>query len=151
MSGLIILTLGITLTIQSALGTSPFDALLVGLYRTFGLTIGRWEIAVGTTMLLLNALAEKKRTEFMAYLSSFLTGIGIDTWLFKIEDHTSPTTWTGDTVVLLLGRIVSARGIATYLQSRIAPNAMDKTMPVISELTGWSVSNARIVINVALV
>src|SRR5690625_93834 len=118
MSGLIILTLGITLTIQSALGTSPFDALLVGLYRTFGLTIGSWEIVVGTTMLLLNALAEKKRPEFMAFLTSFLTGIGIDTWLFMIEDPISPTTWTGQTVVLLLGLILSALGIATYLQSR---------------------------------
>jgi len=151
MSGLIILTLGITLTIQSALGTSPFDALLVGLYRTFGLTIGSWEIVVGTTMLLLNALAEKKRPEFMAFLTSFLTGIGIDTWLFMIEDPISPTTWTGQTVVLLLGLILSALGIATYLQSHIAPNPMDKSMLVISELTGWSVSNARIVINVALV
>src|SRR5699024_10223468 len=41
--GLITLTLGIALAVQSQLGTSPFDALLVGLYRTFGLSIGSWE------------------------------------------------------------------------------------------------------------
>lgn len=41
--GLIILTLGIALSVLSLLGTSPFDALLVGLFRTFGLTIGSWE------------------------------------------------------------------------------------------------------------
>ncbi|WLR61163.1 hypothetical protein [Guptibacillus hwajinpoensis] len=59
MSGILILTLGIALTIQSKLGTSLFDALLVSLYRTYGLTIGTWEIVVGFSMILFNAIAEK--------------------------------------------------------------------------------------------
>lgn len=149
--GLIILTLGIALTIQSALGTSPFDALLVGLYRTFGLTIGSWEIVVGTSMLLLNALAEKKQPEYVAFLTSFLTGVGIDTWLFLIQDYVAPTVWSGQTVVLILGLLFSALGIATYLHSNIAPNPMDRSMLIVSELTGWNVSNARIAINATLV
>lgn len=149
--GLIILTLGIALTIQSALGTSPFDALLVGLYRTFGLTIGSWEIVVGTSMLLLNAVAEKKQPEYVAFLTSFLTGVGIDTWLFLIQNHVAPTAWSGQTVVLILGLLFSALGIATYLHSNIAPNPMDRSMLIVSELTGWSVSNARIAINATLV
>lgn len=149
--GLIILTLGIALTIQSALGTSPFDALLVGLYRTFGLTIGSWEIVVGTSMLLLNALAEKKRPEYMALLTSFITGVGIDTWLFVIQSPIAPTTWSGKSIVLIGGLILSALGIATYLQSHIAPNPMDRSMLVVAKLTGWNVSNARIAINILLV
>lgn len=36
-TGILILTLGISLTIQSELGTSPFDALLVGLSHHLGL------------------------------------------------------------------------------------------------------------------
>jgi uncharacterized membrane protein YczE len=35
--GSLILTLGISITIQSDLGTSPFDALLVGLFVNVGL------------------------------------------------------------------------------------------------------------------
>ena|SRR5699024_9965921 len=149
--GLIILTLGIALTIQSALGTSPFDALLVGLYKTFGLSVGSWEIVVGTTLLLINGAAEKKRPEYMAFFTSFVTGIGIDTWLFIIRDWIAPVTWGGQSICLLLGLVLSALGIATYLQSDIAPNPMDRSMLVLAKLTGWSVSNARIVINVILV
>jgi len=37
---ILILTLGIALTIQSDLGISPFDALLVGLSLNVGLTVG---------------------------------------------------------------------------------------------------------------
>src|SRR5699024_9413672 len=149
--GLIILTLGIALTIQSALGTSPFDALLVGLYRTFGLTIGSWAIVVGTTMLLLNALAEKKQPAYVAFPTSVVTGVGIDTWLVLIQDRLAPTVWSGQTIVLSLGLLFSALGMATYLHSNIAPNPMDRSMLIVSELTGWNVSNARVAINATLV
>src|SRR5699024_2853638 len=59
--GLIILTLGIALTILSLLGTSPYDSLLVGLNRTFGFTVGTWEIVVGVSMFIFNSIAEKRR------------------------------------------------------------------------------------------
>jgi uncharacterized membrane protein YczE len=49
--GILILTLGIVFTIQSKVGTSPFDALLVGLYRTVGFTVGSWEIVLGIVAL----------------------------------------------------------------------------------------------------
>lgn len=38
--GILLLTLGISFTIQSDLGTSPFDAVLVGLSISVGLTVG---------------------------------------------------------------------------------------------------------------
>lgn len=44
--GILLLTLGICLTIQSNLGTSPFDAVLVGLSVKVGLTVGSWEIII---------------------------------------------------------------------------------------------------------
>ncbi|SFB28777.1 hypothetical protein SAMN04488072_11350 [Lentibacillus halodurans] len=149
--GLIILTLGIALTIQSTLGASPFDALLVGLHRTFGLTVGSFEIIVGLTMVLGNALAEKKKPEFFALITSFVTGIGIDTWLFLLGDMVTPVTWYGEWAALLLGTILMALGVAFYLQSKIAPNPMDRSMLVVSSLTGWGVSYSRAAISVVLV
>src|SRR5690625_5919315 len=84
-SGLIILTLGIAFAIISMLGTSPFDALLVGLYRTFGLTIGSWEIVVGGTLIVANAILEKRRPEFL-----------------RSEEHTSELQSRGHLVCRLL-------------------------------------------------
>lgn len=46
--GILILTFGISFTIQSDLGTSPFDALLVGLSKNVGLTVGSWEIIIAS-------------------------------------------------------------------------------------------------------
>ncbi|WP_223702238.1 hypothetical protein [Sutcliffiella deserti] len=44
--GILLLTLGLSFTIQSNLGTSPFDAVLVGLARNVGLTVGIFKLSV---------------------------------------------------------------------------------------------------------
>lgn len=92
LAGLFIMTAGIALTIQSSLGTSPFDALLVGLHRTFGLTIGSWEIVVGLTMILFNAAASRKKPELFAVITSLMTGAGIDFWVFILRETVQPET-----------------------------------------------------------
>src|SRR5690625_3547198 len=149
--GLIMLTLGIALSVLSMLGTSPFDALLVGLFRTFGLTIGSWEIVVGFIMVMGNALVDRKRPEYFALITSFVTGIGIDSWLFILNFWNLPETFIWKWLFLLFGIIFTGLGIAIYLQSEIAPNPMDRTMLIISRITGWNITYSRAAINLLLV
>ncbi|WP_085521499.1 YczE/YyaS/YitT family protein [Tuberibacillus sp. Marseille-P3662] len=148
--GLMILTLGIALTILSKLGTSPFDALLVGLYRTIGLTIGSWEIIVGLAMVLLNAAAQKRMPEFLALLTSLVTGMGIDGWMFLLNDWVAPGIFISQTICLALGLILMGLGIAIYLQADYAPNPFDRTMLVVSDLTGFNIMYSRAIISVVL-
>lgn len=149
--GIVILALGIAFTIQSTLGTSPFDALLVGLYRTFGLTIGSWEIVVGFSMIVFNSIVSKKRPELFSVATSLLTGAGIDFWMLMIQDHITPQSLAWQWGCLLIGMIVSALGIAINLQADFAPNPFDRMMLVIKDLTGWSISFSRVVISIVLV
>lgn len=149
--GLIILTLGIALAVQSQLGTSPFDALLVGLYRTFGLSIGSWEVVVGFAMIVGNAVAERKRPELFALVTSLVTGIGIDSWFFLLGDMIVPETWITQTVCLIFSIFFTGLGIAIYLQSIVAPNPMDRSMIIVAKATGWSMTASRAAISVLLV
>ncbi|WP_018930874.1 YczE/YyaS/YitT family protein [Gracilibacillus lacisalsi] len=149
--GIITLTLGISLTIQSQLGASPFDALLVGLFRTFGLTIGSWEIIVGFTIVMINAIAIKAKPEWFAMLTSFITGLGIDSWLFIQGSWLTPDNWLEQSVILLFGIIFSGIGIAIYLESSFAPNPMDRSMVIITDKTGLSFGISRAIISIALV
>src|SRR5699024_245187 len=96
-------------------------------------------------------LAERKRPEFFALITSLVTGIGIDSWLFVLGDIVNPVMWYGEWAALLLGTILMALGVAFYLQSKIAPNPLDRSMLVISSLTGWNVSYSRAAISVVLV
>ncbi|MEW9670478.1 YitT family protein [Ammoniphilus sp. 3BR4] len=149
--GILILTFGIALSILSNLGTSPFDALLVGLYRSFGLTIGSWEIVVGLLMVICNALAEKRRPEYLALLTSFITGIGIDLWMYLLADWLHPITILSRTICLVMGMVVGGLGIAINLQSNFAPNPMDRSMQVVRNLTGLNFAISRALISIVLV
>jgi uncharacterized membrane protein YczE len=149
--GLVILSLGIALTIQSQLGASPFDALLVGLYTTFGLTIGSWEIVVGFSLVMINAAAQRKKPEYFALLTSLFTGMGIDFWMFVIRDWMIPEVIWQKSICLIFGMIFIGLGIAINLQANYAPNPMDRTMLVIRGLTGLNVAVSRIVVSGFLV
>ncbi|ENH96804.1 hypothetical protein J416_08904 [Gracilibacillus halophilus YIM-C55.5] len=149
--GIIILTLGISLTIQSMLGTSPFDALLVGLYRTIGLSIGSWEIIVGFTFVLINAITSRTKPELFALLTSVFTGIGIDSWLWIQGNWLTPTLIIEQWILLLFGIILTGVGVAVYLESNFAPNPMDRTMVILSDKTSWSLSISRALISIILV
>lgn len=151
LAGLIILSLGIALAILSLLGTSPYDALLVGLFRTFGLTIGSWEVIVGVSAVLCNAIAERKRPEYFALITSVITGIGIDCWYYLLGMWIVPESLLTQWLLLAMSIILTSLGIAIYLQSNIAPNPIDRSMLIVSKLTGWNITISRAVINVMLV
>ncbi|RWZ54711.1 YitT family protein [Halobacillus fulvus] len=151
LTGIILLSLGIALTIQSRLGTSPFDALLVGLYRTFGLTIGSWEIVVGFSMIVFNSIVSKKRPELFAIATSLFTGAGIDFWMFIVRDTIVPESILAQSMTFFLGMVISGLGIAINLQADFAPNPFDRMMLVVKQVTGWTISFSRIVISIFLV
>ncbi|MFC7746609.1 YczE/YyaS/YitT family protein [Lentibacillus kimchii] len=149
--GILILTFGIALTILSMMGTSPYDSLLVGLNRTFGFTVGTWEVVLGLSLLIFNAIAEKRRPELFAMITSVITGIGIDSWLFLLENVVIPEAWAGEFGYYLLGLLFTCLGTACYLQSSIAPNPLDRAMLVVTNLTGLSVTYSRSLISIVLV
>ncbi len=149
--GIIVLTLGIALAVQSKLGTSPFDALSVGLYRTFGLSIGSWEVVVGFSMIIINAAIERKKPEMFALITSIITGIGIDSWLFILGNVIVPKIWMTQTICLIFSIFFTGFGIAIYLQSIVAPNPMDRSMIILAKMTGWSMTSSRAAISVILV
>src|SRR5699024_8357656 len=86
------------------------------------------------TLILGNALAERKRPALFALITSLITGIGIDTWLFILGDVIVPATWVGQWFCLILSLILSGIGIALYLQSNVAPNPVDQSMLIIAFL-----------------
>lgn len=145
--GILILTLGISLTIHSDLGTSPFDALLVGLSIKVGLTVGSWEIIIAFIMIFCNALLKRQRPEFLGLLTAFITGIGIDIWLFSLPYFIIPELWFSKLICLGIGLIVVGLGTALYLQANFAPIPVDLLMLIIRELTGMNILFSRTLIN----
>ncbi|MFS0655964.1 YczE/YyaS/YitT family protein [Bacillus sp. 179-C3.3 HS] len=133
--GVLLLTLGISLTIQSNLGTSPFDALLVGLSVNVGLTVGSWEVIVALILICCNAFLKRKRPEVLGLVTAFITGIGIDMWLFLLHNLITPERWLSKLICFGIGLVVIGLGTAIYLQTNFAPIPIDRLTLIIQELT----------------
>ena len=141
--GILILTLGISFTIQSNLGTSPFDALLVGLSSNVGLTVGSWEIIIAVILIGTNSLLKRQRPEVLGLVTAFITGIGIDMWLFLLQNLITPEAWVSKAVYFGIGLVVVGLGTAIYLQTNFAPIPVDRLTLILQELTRTNVFLSR--------
>ncbi|WP_260285090.1 YczE/YyaS/YitT family protein [Peribacillus aracenensis] len=144
--GILLLTLGISFTIQSDLGTSPFDALLVGLSINVGLTVGSWEILIALLLICCNSFLKRQRPEFLGLLTAFITGIGIDMWLFLLHNSITPELWYSKVVCFGIGLVVIGLGTATYLHTNFAPIPVDRLTLIIQELTRTNIFFSRTII-----
>ena len=141
--GILILTLGISFTIQSDLGTSPFDALLVGLSINMGLTVGSWEVITALILKCFNSSLKRQRPEVLGLLTAFITGIGIDIWLFLLHNLITPELWYSKVVCFGIGLVVIGLGTATYLHTNFAPIPVDRLTLIIQELTRTNIFFSR--------
>ena len=144
--GILLLTFGISLTIQSDLGTSPFDALLVGLSKSVGLTVGSWEVIIALIIVSCNSLLQKQRPEVLGLLTALITGIGIDMWLFLLHNFVTPELWYSKVIFFGIGLVIIGLGTATYLQTNFAPIPLDRLTFIIQKLTRTNIFLARTII-----
>ncbi|KAA0544917.1 membrane protein [Bacillus sp. BGMRC 2118] len=126
--GLTILSMGISLTIKSDMGAGPWDALNVGLSNTIGLTVGSWVIIVGSILIIINGFLLKVRPDFLAILTIVLIGFIIDFWLIFVFAHLEPVGIVQKLIILVIGLIALAFGIATYLQANYPLSPIDRFM-----------------------
>lgn len=133
-SGLLLLSLGIALTILSDLGTSPFDALLVGLSFNVGLTVGSWEIIIAAIMIVGNAMLGRQRPELLGIMTAVIVGIGIDLWLHTLRAVVVTESITSQSLYFTAGLLAVGVGSAIYLHTNFAPIPVDRLTLLVKEL-----------------
>ncbi|MEC1262106.1 YitT family protein [Bacillus swezeyi] len=148
--GILILTLGISFTIQSDLGTSPFDALLIGLSINAGLTVGSWEIIIALILICCNSFLKRQKPEVLGMLTAFITGMGIDMWLFLLHFFVTPERWYSKVICFGIGLVVIGLGTATYLHTNFAPIPVDRLTLILQELARTNVFFSRTFIYLVL-
>ncbi|MEC1402815.1 YitT family protein [Bacillus subtilis] len=141
--GILILSLGISLTIQSGLGTSPFDALLVGLSKEVGLTVGSWEVLISVILLICNAILTRKKPILLGLITAFITGIGIDLWLFVVKNTIYLNALLSKLVCFGIGLVLIGLGTAIYLQTKFASTPIDHLTLIIRDLSKRTILFSR--------
>ncbi|MGE7716805.1 YczE/YyaS/YitT family protein [Priestia megaterium] len=144
--GILLLTLGVALTIQSNLGASPFDALLVGLSLNVGLSVGSWEMILASVLICVNALLSKQKPELLGLLTAFITGLGIDLWLFLLQNWAPLEMWYSKLCCFGIGLIIIGVGTSAYLHTNFAPIPIDRLTLIIQKLVKTNLFLARTLI-----
>jgi uncharacterized protein len=108
---------------------------MIGLSINVGLTVGSWEIIIALLLICCNSLIKRQRPEFLGLLTAFITGIGIDMWLFLLHNLITPELWYSKMVCFGIGLVVVGLGTTTYLHTNFAPIPVDRLTLIIQELT----------------
>ncbi len=124
--GLMIMSLGVTLTIKANVGVGAWDALNVGLSK-YAFTVGSWVIIIGVILIVINAVLMKRKPDLYAFFTIVIVGLYVDGWLFVFKSFQMDSL-VFQVSLFLLGMCVLALGVTIYLQAKFAPNPVDNLM-----------------------
>ncbi|MGM7634348.1 YczE/YyaS/YitT family protein [Bacillus sp. Hm123] len=139
--GLIVLSLGITLTIKGkVLGVGPWDVFHYGLYKQLGLTIGTWSIIVGIIIIGATWIGTKTPPKIGAIANMLLLGIFIDIFNGLLP---VPETLFIQVICFIVGVLLLGFGISLYVSANLGAGPRDSLMLLIVEKMGWSITLVR--------
>jgi len=122
--GIVILGAGIAMTIEPALGVSPYDVLHQGIARHTGLSFGTVVVLVGLAILLL-WIPLRQPPGVGTVVNALTVGLVIDVTLHLLPaPDLVATRWA----LLLGGIVVTALGMGLYIGAGLGPGPRDGLM-----------------------
>ncbi|WP_431028980.1 YczE/YyaS/YitT family protein [Lysinibacillus sp. LZ02] len=145
-TGLIVMSLGITLTIKgSSVGTSPWDVLHIGLFKQVGLTIGSWSILTGLFIVLCTSIYLKAWPKMATWLNMLLIGSFIDLFNWLLPEA---NLFVFQFIYFIAGFFVLSIGCGLYISAELGAGPRDTVMMILVENFGVSVRVGRMVMEV---
>lgn len=145
LSGLIILSLGISLTVNvQHLGLHPWDVLSVGLYNEFGLTVGSWNLIISGILIIITIFIDKKHIKFGTFFNAVITSFFVDLFLLSGFLPTATNSWI-DLIIIFVGITIMGIGGGIYSAVGMGAGPRDGFMFSLSTKTGGSIRKVRII------
>jgi len=157
--GLIIAHLGVTLFIQTNLGSDPFNVFVQGVFRTLSfllpfpwLTHGYTHIGISFFIILILFIIDKSYIKLGTLLCMILGGPIIDIFTIFLKNLITPALPMPLRIVILsLGCVILAFGMTIVINSEAGTGPNDLVAIVISDKTHMSFSIMRIIVDAAFV
>ena len=105
--------------------------------------MGSWEIIIAFLLICCNSFLKRQKPEVLGVLTAFITGIGIDMWLFLLHNSITPELWYSKVIYFGIGLVMIGLGTATYLHTNFAPIPVDRLTLIIQELTRKTIFFSR--------
>ncbi|MEQ6356498.1 YitT family protein [Lysinibacillus sp. M3] len=148
LTGILLLSLGITLTIKGQIfGVGSWDVLHIGLAKTLGLTIGTWSILIGLAIIAFDIVITKKFPLPGTFIDMFLAGIFIDIFNYLIPDIDG--FWL-QLLSYVCGLLLLGWGCGMYMVANLGIGPRDSLMLLMVHKLGWSVTRSRTTMEVTV-
>ncbi len=152
LAGLTIAHLGVTLFLQSALGSDPFNVLIQGLYRFLPwpefMTHGNVHVGVSFLIILVLLAVDRSYVRIGTLLCMILGGPIIDLFTVLLAGiiH-SGSSMPLRLLALVLGCVILAFGMTIVIKSQAGTGPNDLVAVVISDKAGWKFGTVRICVD----
>ncbi len=138
--GILVMSFGIAMIIEADLGVSAWDVLHIGLYKSFGLTIGTWAQIVGLVVIIATYYIDKKILAIGTILNMIFVGWFIDLSLFVLP---TMKTWISQSLFLFIGILLMGLGAGLYIAAKLGPGPRDSLVIVLSKRFDWSIGRIK--------
>jgi len=142
--GLLLFGFGIVLTVKSNLGTSPWDALHLGIINYISLTLGQVSQLTGIFVIMASWLMGMK-PGWGTVANIYFIGFFIDVFM-ACQWIPIPNYWYSQLAMLLVGILVIGWASYFYLSAALGAGPRDSFMVGAIHKTGWPVWKVRTVI-----
>lgn len=154
LAGLAIMTLGVAISIKSALGVSPVSSIPYSINLIWGLEMGMATIVFHVVLVLIQIVL-LRRSFALKNLLQVPVGVlfgGLTTWALGVAaSFPNPDGIVQQVLFCLLSTVIVAFGIFLYVPADLIPLAGEGTMLAISKLTGIKFSTVKIAFDISMV
>lgn len=139
-SGMVILTLGIALVIESDFGASPWDAFSVGLSVIIGCSVGTANCITSIILVLLIALIAREKPKLLVILVGLGIGILIDSWMYLL-----PAFNSFNFIIGIIGITCLSLGISLYTGLGFPVNPIDNFMVTLADRFKFTLVKSKLI------
>lgn len=149
--GIILFSLGICVTVNvKHLGVQSWDVLHIGLYETFGLTIGSWTIIIGLMLVGVAYMINKSLVQLGTFLNIIFVGSLVDLFLWLDFLPKATHTWV-DMVIIMIGMIIMGLAGGMYNAGQVGAGPRDGFMLGISMKYNLPIGRVRMITETGVV
>lgn len=149
LAGIILTPMGVVLTINSHAGAGGYDALNFAIAGKLGINTSLAIYMTAFLAVLITAGVRRGYPRLTTFISSFLLGLSTDGWNLVLKT-VEGKTFVSSVLILLLGMVLIAFGIAVYMHSGLPTNPTDDMIVAFKE-KGIAIGTAKVCFDVICV
>jgi len=144
--GILVMTLGVSLTVKSEVGAGAYDSINFGLANLFKINISIAIWITSFSIVIIASILRRKCLKLTTFVTAIIVGISTDMWVMMIKNIGLNTIFE-KVFAFSIGICLVSMGVAIYIIPKLPANPTDDLMVALTEEKGISIMKAKLTID----